>query len=165
LDPGEEVLDDPAPLVAAQPSAVLRPQVSIASMRRDHVGALLAKLRIEWVAVVRLVAEQILRLRFDHVEVERQLHQRHFVVVRRVCCHGEGHAVAIDDRHDLQYLRLDLTSSCRMRRGSQTTSEQKITRNKVGLLKLAQTLGSVSEARKMMGFSRDRFYRFKELHD
>jgi transposase InsO family protein len=45
------------------------------------------------------------------------------------------------------------------------TNEQKIIKNKLGLLKLAQTLGSVSEACKAMGFSRDSFYRFKDLHD
>jgi hypothetical protein len=67
------------------------------------------------------------------------------------------------------------TANCEPRRGAERsgwrsvplgaledtmTTEQKIIRAKIGLLELAKQLGNVSQACKMMGYSRDSFYGF-----
>lgn len=48
---------------------------------------------------------------------------------------------------------------------SDLNTEVKLIKNKVGLLKLAEELGNVSYACKIMGYSRDTFYRLKDLYE
>jgi len=45
------------------------------------------------------------------------------------------------------------------------TTDQKIIKNKLGLLALAKQLGTVSEACKIFGYSRESFYRFKQRYE
>ena len=44
-------------------------------------------------------------------------------------------------------------------------SQDKVIKPKLGLLELAKQLGNVSQACKIMGYSRDTFYRYRDLYD
>ena len=44
-----------------------------------------------------------------------------------------------------------------------STQQAKIIKPKLGLLELAKQLGNVSQAWQIVGYSRDTFYRYKEL--
>lgn len=46
-----------------------------------------------------------------------------------------------------------------------STQDKKIINNRIGLLNLAEELGNISKACKVMGFSRDTFYRYQEAHE
>ncbi|NGM24413.1 IS481 family transposase [Roseomonas stagni] len=46
-----------------------------------------------------------------------------------------------------------------------TQTERKVIRAKVGLLELAKQLGNVTQACRVLGYSRDSFYRFRDLYD
>ena len=45
------------------------------------------------------------------------------------------------------------------------TTDQKVIKNKMGLLNLADKIGNVKKACQIMGYSRDSYYRLKELYD
>jgi transposase InsO family protein len=61
--------------------------------------------------------------------------------------------------------RLTKTSGCTFWETIMSNQERKVIKGKVGLLQLAKQLGNVSQACKVMGYSRDTFYRIRDMYE
>src|ERR1700760_2639893 len=103
LNPCEEALDHPSPCISPQPASILggRP-ATVGSMRCDHLDAVSTQLLIQRIAVVGAISNQVFGLGFDHVEIEAQLNQAYFGVVRCMRSGREGQTMTIHNRHDFQ---------------------------------------------------------------
>lgn len=87
MQPCEKALDEPAALIASQMAAILDLQFAGGAMGRDHVDAVLLEVVIEPITVRGAIANEMFRLRLQHVEAETQLHQRDVMVMGRVRTH------------------------------------------------------------------------------
>lgn len=106
LQPREELFNQPASLIATQATSVMGEAVrtAITAMRRNHLDPVFRQLSVRHVTVVRLGTDQVLRLRFDHVELEAQLHQRYVVVICCMCADRQRQTVLIENSHNCHIL-------------------------------------------------------------
>ena len=73
-------------------------------MRGNQVHPVLLQVGIEPIAVIGTIANQIIRLRLDHVELEAELHQGDLVVVRRMGADRQRQPMTIHNCHDFHAL-------------------------------------------------------------
>src|SRR6516164_5015923 len=74
-------------------------------MRRDHLDAVSPELLVQRIAVIGTIADQVLRLGLDHVEVKAQLHQTDLAIVDR---HGLPLSVSTHaaNHHEVRLVQL-----------------------------------------------------------
>jgi hypothetical protein len=105
LQPRKQPLDFPPPLVASQLPPILRPRLpAIALVRRDHLDVERFKLYIQWVRVVRLIADQSLRLLIDKALNESFSHKGDFMRRSRRRVDGDRKTIAVCHCHELRTL-------------------------------------------------------------
>lgn len=101
LHSGEESFNNPAPLIATKAPTILRaPRLAIRPMRRNHLGALLLQVLVEFIAAVGAITNQVLRRRLDHIKVKTQLNQDNLMVIRGMGADREGQSLTVDNRQN-----------------------------------------------------------------
>ena len=69
-------------------------------MGRNHVDAVLFQVVIEAVTVIGTIPNEMFGLGFEHVEVETELDQGDFMMIRRMGAHRKRQAMPIHNRQD-----------------------------------------------------------------
>ena len=102
-EPGEEAFDLPAATIAPEFAPVLRFGLgAVAAVWGDQVDALGGKVGIEWVRIIRLIADQALRHRADKAGVENRLDERDLVRRSGGGTCGERKTSAVCHCHELR---------------------------------------------------------------
>jgi hypothetical protein len=99
--PGKEPFDVPAAPVAAQLPEVLRLPFSARVVRRDHLHAHPRELSVEWIAVVRCVADQFLGELLEEARVQCCDDELLLIVLTTRNPNGDRKARAVCRCHDL----------------------------------------------------------------
>src|SRR3954469_11851145 len=100
--PGEEALDFPTPLVAAQLPAVLCLRLAaIAPVRSNHVDAHLLQFGVKWVRVISFVSHEPRRSASNIGCLESVLHKGDFMWRSTFNVYGEWKRRAVCNCHDL----------------------------------------------------------------
>lgn len=73
-------------------------------MGRNEVDAILLEVIIESVVVIGPIANEMLGVGLQYIEIETELDQGDFVMIRRVRTDGEGEPVSIHNRENLHAL-------------------------------------------------------------
>jgi len=101
MKPRPESLNKPATLVTAKRPTTLRLlKCVVLPVRSDYLYAIVLQIIVKAIAVIGFIADQLLRLCFDHVEVEGQLNERDFMVICSMRSGRKRQTVAIHNTHD-----------------------------------------------------------------
>jgi hypothetical protein len=99
--PGEEPFDVPSPAIAAQRATVLGLGLPPGVVGRDHLHPVVAEIRVEFVAVVGPVTDELFRKLFYESRGERAVDELRFMALTTRSPHGDRKAMTVCHCHDL----------------------------------------------------------------